>query len=172
MSDNQINDASVLNASAPEPVDIVSVNKKGSNDNKAGKAVFLLIVGAVLVGGLTWFGQRYATQKKEQLKQSNAPKSQTDTAPIFNPEKTGAGVAAPKLGSEGSLIPPSQKQGDTPAVKAAGDSGSEVRPLRGADGKPMVNAQGRAMGVDRNGNIIEVPAIALVVESDRKPLPG
>lgn len=170
MSDNQINQTSMLNAPAAEPVDIVSVNKKGSNDNKVGKAFFWLILGAILVGGLTWFAQRYAAQKKEQLRQSNTPKSQTDTAPIFNPEKTGVGVAALRLGADGTLIPPSQKVGNAPAAKAPGTSGCEMRSLRGADGKPMMNAQGRAMGVDCNGNIIEVPAIAL--ESDRKPLPG
>ena len=117
MSDNQINQTSMLNAPAAEPVDIVSVNKKGSNDNKVGKAVFWLILGAILVGGLTWFAQRYAAQKKEQLKQSNTPKSQTDTAPIFNPEKTGVGVAALRLGADGTLIPPSQKVGNAPAAK-------------------------------------------------------
>ncbi len=172
MNDNQMQDASQLNAAAPEPTDIVSVNKKGSNDNKVGKAVFLLIMGAVLVGGLTWFAQRYAAQKKEELKQSNAPKSQVDNAAIFNPEKTGTGVAGLKLGSDGNPVPPSQKPDASP-IKAPGETNPEVRPLRGADGKPMVNANGRAMGVDRNGNIIEVPAIALAgTEPDKRPLPG
>jgi type IV secretion system protein VirB10 len=172
MSDNQLNEGALPPVAAPEVNDIVSVNKKGSNDNKAAKAVFFLVIGAVFVGALTWFGQRYATQKKAELKQSSAPKSKEDTAPIFNPEKTGLTPQQRKLGSDSTIVPPSVSA--TPTQTAATTPGaSEIRPLRGADGKPMVNAQGRAMGVDRNGNVIEVPAIGLVgSDADRKPLPG
>ena len=69
MSDNQINQTSMLNAPAAEPVDIVSVNKKGSNDNKVGKAVFWLILGAILVGGLTFL--RNATPPRKKSSSNN-----------------------------------------------------------------------------------------------------
>jgi type IV secretion system protein VirB10 len=173
MSESQVNSAALVDDPLPPNIeDIPSVNKKGTNDNKAGKAIFVIVVGAILIGALTWGAQRFAENKKASLKQSNAPKSQTDTAPIFNPEKTGAAPAAPKLGSESGEVPPSKKDGAQPAAPV-GSADSSVRPLRGADGKPMVNAQGRAMGVDRNGNIIEVPAIALAGDAGgKKPLPS
>ncbi|MGL4576754.1 MAG: TrbI/VirB10 family protein, partial [Burkholderiaceae bacterium] len=49
-----------------------------------------------------------------------------------------------------------------------------IRPLRGADGKVIVNPQGRAMGVDKQGNVVEVPPILAMTNDSvaKKPLPG
>lgn len=169
-------DPSSLNAApaAPEVVeDIVSVNKKGSNDNKFAKAIFLLLVGAMLVGVMAWFSQNWLNNRKAQMKANSGPKAVEDTTQVFNPEKTGAAVPKPKLGSESGLPAPSQAAASSPMTPgAARDDG--VRPLRGADGKVMVNAQGRAMGVDKDGNVVEVPAITAMAgdQPGRKPLPG
>lgn len=169
-------DPSNLNAApaAPEVVeDIVSVNKKGSNDNKLAKAVFLLLVGAMMVGVMAWFSQDWLNNRKAQMKANSGPKAAEDTTQVFNPEKTGAAAPKPKLGSESGLPAPSQAAASSPTTPgAARDDG--VRPLRGADGKVMVNAQGRAMGVDKDGNVVEVPAITAMTgdQPGRKPLPG
>jgi type IV secretion system protein VirB10 len=175
MSENQATNS--LNAGSgatiAEPVDIVSVNKKGSSDNKAAKAISMLVLGAVLVGALTWFAQRYATQKKEQLKQTSGSRSQIDTAPIFNPEKTGASSKLIKLGSDGAVLSSAQKAASAPSATLSNTATAEIRPMRGADGQPMVNSQGRVMGADGRGNVVEVPPIALVGgETDKRPLPG
>lgn len=159
----------------PEPAeDIVSVNKKGSADNKIAKGVFLLVVGAMLVGVMAWFSQDWLNSRKAQLRASSGPKAAEDTTQMFNPEKTGTTAIKPKLGSESGLPAPSQVA--APSVIQPGSSRDDgIRPLRGADGKVMVNAQGRAMGVDKDGNVVEVPAItALLGETatGRKPLPG
>jgi type IV secretion system protein VirB10 len=159
---------------APELVDdIVSVNKKGTSDNKFAKAVFLLLVGAMLVGVMAWFSQNWLNSRKAQMKENNSPKAAEDTARVFNPEKTGTVAVKPKLGSESGLPAPSQAAAvNQTRPGAPQDEG--VRALRGADGKVMVNAQGRAMGVDKDGNVVEVPAIAALSgdQPGRKPLPG
>ena len=162
-------------AAAPEsvpPQDIVSVNKKGSSDNKAGKAVFVLVVGAVLVGVLAWFGQNWLNTRKADMKANSGPKAAEDNTKVFNPEKTGTTVAKPKLGSESGPAPSQTVASSAPQPGAVRDDG--IRPLRGADGKVMVNGQGRAMGVDKDGNVVEVPAIAPMGTDTaaRKPLPG
>ena len=49
---------------------IVSVNANGHSPqgNRAGKAAFLVVCGALLVGGVVWFGQHWMTQTKEHLR--------------------------------------------------------------------------------------------------------
>lgn len=153
--------------------DIVSVNKKGSSDNKAAKAVFLLVVGAVLVGLLAWFGQDWLNTRKAQMKTESGPKAPEETTQVFNPEKTGAAAPKPKLGSDSGQPAPSQVASSN-AIRPGAARDDGIRPLRGADGKVMVNAQGQAMGVDKDGNVVEVPAIAPIggEVAARKPLPG
>lgn len=169
-------DASALNAPQVEtaPIeDIVSVNKKGSSDNKAAKVIFILVVGAVLIGAMTWFSQIWLNGRKAQLKASSGPKAVEDTSQVFNPEKTSPSpTVKPKIGADSGQPAPSQVA--APAVQPGVARDDAIRPLRGADGKVMVNAQGRAMGVDKSGNVVEVPAItALETEpASRKPLPG
>ena len=165
-------DPSDLNASPPEPIqEIVSVNKKGSaGDNKIGKAIFVLVIGALLVGVLVFFSQKWLNDRKAAMRANSAPRTAETGADPFNPEKTGSKAPRPKLGADAGQPPvvPS------PAAVQPGDQRKDgIRPLRGADGKIMVNAQGRAMGVDSQGNVIEVPAIAaLMDDSGKKPLPG
>ena len=162
-----------MDANTVQPLeDIVSVNKKGSSDNKLAKGMFLLVAGALFIGVLAWFGQSWLNSRKEQMKASSGPKAAEDTTQLFNPEKTGTAAPKPKLGSD-SGAPPSHVASNAVQPSAAHDDG--IRPLRGADGKVMVNAQGRAMGVDRDGNVVEVPAIAALANdpaAGRKPLPG
>lgn len=171
----QDSDPATLNSAQPEPVpDIVSVNKKGSSDNKVAKGLFLLVAGSVLVGALGWVGQNWLNARKAQMKADSAPKSAEDTSQVFNPQRTGAVAPQPKIGADGGGVPPAQTAAANPSQPgAARDDG--LRPLRGADGKVMVNAQGRALGVDKNGNVVEVPAIAALSTDPagtRKPLPG
>ena len=156
-----------------EPVqDIVSVNRKGTSDNKVAKALFILLVGALLVGVLAWFTQNWLNTRKAQIKAGNGPHAAEDTSKVFNPEKTGGAAPKPKLGSESGVAPPSQANAANVVQPGAGRDDS-VRPLRGADGKVMVNPQGRAVGVDKDGNVVEVPAItAIANDSGRTPLPG
>lgn len=154
--------------------DIVSVNKKGSSDNKVAKGVFLLIAGAVLVGMLMFFSQNWLNARKVQMKASSGPKAAEETTQVFNPEKTGAAAPKPKLGSDSGAPPPSQVAVAT-AIQPGATRNDGIRPLRGADGKVMVNGQGRAMGVDASGNVVEVPAITAMLDEPvaaKKPLPG
>ncbi len=154
----------------PEVVeDIVSVNKKGSADNKVAKGIFLLLVGAMLVGVIAWLSQNWLNNRKAELKASTAPRAIEDTSQVFNPEKTGTTPPKPKLGSESGLPAPLQvKAAETPPALDDG-----LRALRGADGKVMVNAQGRALAVDKDGKVVEVPAITAFNDAPgRKPLPG
>ena len=170
-------DPSGLNSSSPvfEPADnIVSVNKKGNSDNKLAKGLFILLVGAMLVGVVAWFSQDWLNSRKNQMKASSGPKQAEDTTKVFNPEKTGATSPKAKLGSDSGQPAPSQVAVSN-AIQPGSARDDGIRPLRGADGKVMVNAQGRAMGVDKTGNVVEVPAImALAGDAPmaRKPLPG
>ena len=154
--------------------DIVSVNKKGTSDNKVAKGIFFLFVGAILIGVFTWFTQNWVTASKDKMKASAGPKTAEDTTQVFNPEKTGAAQPKPKLGAESGMAPPSQAESVNSAELGANrDSG--IRAIRGNDGKVMVNAQGRAMGVDKDGNVVEVPAIAALTNDQpqgKMPLPG
>ena len=168
-------DPSNLNAApaAPEVVeDIVSVNKKGSSDNKFAKAIFFLLMGVMLVGVMAWFSQNWLNTRKAQMKANSGPKAAEDTTQVFNPEKTGTSVAKPKLGSESGLPAPSLAAAANPVQPGA--PRDDCRALRGADGKVMVNAQGRAMCVDKDGNVVEVPAITALTgdPTGRTPLPG
>nr|WP_317623791.1 TrbI/VirB10 family protein [Acidovorax sp. SUPP3334]BDH38357.1 TrbI/VirB10 family protein [Acidovorax sp. SUPP3334] len=168
-------DPSNLNAQQPEQErqdDIVSVNKKGSSDNKLGKAVFILVVGGVLVGVMAWFSQDYFNARKAQIKASSGPKAAGDTSQVFNPEKTGNQAARPKIGAESGS--PATSHASERAGPPTPNKDDGIRPLRGSDGKVMVNAQGRAMGVDKDGNVVEVPAITAMSgdQAGRKPLPG
>ena len=154
--------------------DIVSVNKKGSSDNKVAKGIFLLVGGAVLVGVLMFFSQNWLNARKAQMKTNNGPKAAEDATQVFNPEKTGAVAPKPKLGSDSGAPPPSQAAVST-AIQPGTARNDGIRPLRGADGKVMVNGQGRAMGVDKDGNVVEVPAITAMLDepvATKKPLPG
>lgn len=153
--------------------EIVSVNKKGSaGDKKVAKAIFILVIGSLLVGGLVFFGQKWLNDKKAAMRANNAPKTAESGVDPFNPEKTGTKAPKPKLGSD-SGTPPAVAA--APAQSQPGANRNDgIRPLRGADGKVMVNAQGRAMGVDSQGNVVEVPAITALMDDPtaKKPLPG
>lgn len=170
-------DPSNLNAppAAPEVVeDIVSVNKKGSSENKFAKAIFVLLVASVLIGVMAWFSQNWLNTRKAQMKASSGPKAAEDTTQVFNPEKTGTATARPKLGSDSGFPAPSQQAAASKPTQPGAVRDDGIRPLRGADGKVMVNPQGRAMGADKDGNIVEVPAITAMTgdQAGRKPLPG
>jgi type IV secretion system protein VirB10 len=181
---NPLNPPSPADLNAPFPPhveppllaadDIVSVNKKGSSDNKVAKGIFLLVAGAVLVGVLMYFSQNWLNARKAQMKTNSGPKAAEDTSQVFNPEKTGAVAPKPKLGSDSGAPPPSQVAVAT-AIQPGASRNDGIRPLRGADGKVMVNAQGRAMGVDKDGNVVEVPAITAMMDEPaaaKKALPG
>lgn len=166
------NNASDLNAFPTEPMaEIVSVNKKGSaGDNKIAKAVFILVIGSLLVGVLVFFGQKWLNDRKAAMRANSAPRTAETGADPFNPEKTGIKAPKPKLGADAG--PPAVAV--APSLTQPGALRNDgIRPLRGADGKVMVNAQGRAMGVDSQGNVVDVPAIsAMMDDSGKKPLPG
>ena len=166
------NDATDLNAYPHEPApEIVSVNKKGSGgDNKIAKAIFILVIGSLLVGVLVFFGQKWLNDRKAAMRANNAPRTAETGADPFNPEKTGIKAPKPKLGADAGLPPVAAAPAATQPGAVRNDG---IRPLRGADGKVMVNAQGRAMGVDSQGNVVDVPAIgALMDDAGKKPLPG
>lgn len=163
-----------VNSLPPEPAqEIVSVNKKGSGgDKKIAKGIFIIVMGSLLVGALVFFGQKWLNERKASFKANNAPKSAEASADFFNPEKTGMKAPKPKLGADSGASPAvPEASSQTQPGAARNDS---IRPLRGADGKVMVNAQGKAMGVDAQGNVIEVPAIGALMDdnSGKKPLPG
>ena len=175
-------DPASLNAAPAAPTthvvaeDIVSVNKRGKSDNKAGKAIFLLVIGSVMVGGLSWASQNWLNTRKAEVKSHNGPKTADDTSKVFNPEKTGADMPRPKLGTDSGLPPPGQDYStqSTGGKETAGLGGDGIRPLRGNDGKVIVNPQGRAMGVAQDGRIVTVPAIDTVggEPAARRALPG
>ena len=157
-----------------EPVqDIVSVNKKGSaGDNKVAKALFILVVGSILVGSLVYLSQKWLNERKAAMKANNAPKVSALEVDLFNPEKTGSTAPRPKLGSDSGA--PVVAAAPSPAVRPGAPRDVSIRTLLGADGKPLVNPQGRAIGVDPKGNMVEVPAITAVMDDPvaKKPLPG
>lgn len=177
-NDIEPGDPSNLNAApaaADVVEDIVSVNKKGSSDNKFAKAIFFLLMGAMLVGVMAWFSQNWLNTRKAQMKANSGPKAAEDTTQVFNPEKTGTTAAKPKLGSDSGLPAPSQAAAANPVRPGA--ARDDCRALRGADGKVMVNAQGRAMCVDKDGNVVDMPAVPAITaltgdSAGRKPLPG
>jgi type IV secretion system protein VirB10 len=152
---------------APLPQDdIVSVNSKsaGASNNRAAKALFVIFAGALLVGLLAWYGQAWLTSKKNNMR-SGPNKTTEESANIMNPEAARTTTVQAKVGAAGDKPPP-----PAPADprSAFADAGAAIRPLRGADGKIMVNAQGRALGVDATGNIVEVPAIT-AIQGDATP---
>lgn len=154
--------------------DIVSVNSKGSNKqgSRAAKTLFVLLATALLIGLLVWFGQKWVTDKKNSLHpMGNKPTG--ETADLVNPEKSVSLANKPKLGAESGL-PPVDYSGIKPGASDQVASADGVRPLRDAAGKVILNGQGRAMGVDVSGRVVEVPAIqAMGGEADgKKPLPG
>lgn len=169
---DQHNDPLTAHTTSAAPVeDIVSVNSKKSTDNKIGKSIFILIVGAVLVSIVVYFGQFKLNELKHSAKQTSAPKTEEDKANFFNPEKTNQPENIPKLGAQASLVPPSVAQAkDTQPAPVQDDT---LRPIRGADGNVMVNAQGRALAVDKGGRVVEVPPIQLAGQEGSRPaLPG
>jgi type IV secretion system protein VirB10 len=151
--------------------DIVSVNKKGdgSFNNRAAKSIFIIIASALLIGLLVWFSQSWITSKKVAL-QAKTGSKKTEEENLLSPEKTGR-AEAPKIGADSGKPPPTPPG---PPPVQSNDTVNGIRPIRGPDGKVMVNAQGRAMGIDANGNVIEVPAITAIggETGDKKPLPG
>lgn len=167
-------DPELVEVTQPPIDEIVSVNKKGTSDNKVAKGLFILLIGAMLVGVFAWFSQGWLDQRKAQLKATSGPKAAEDTAQVFNPEKTG--TSSPprlRLGADSGVAPPSETAAAARPGAVTGDD--LIRPVRGADGKIMVDAQGRAMGIDKNGRLVQVPAIEAMVGDDqkgRKPLPG
>lgn len=165
-------DLDKLASTLEAPQDIVSVNakKSGSGGNPAAKGIFLLTIAAVVLGGATWYGQHWLSAKKDAVKPGGMSGSAAEAPNLLNPEKTGTAAPAPKLGSASGSPPPEPKV-ERPGPKETADG---VRPMRGPDGKVVVDAQGRAMGVDPNGNVVSVPAIDVVggTVDTKKPLPG
>lgn len=159
----ELNDPAFQPYSSAQPQeDIVSVNKKGAAaDNKLAKGIFLLVVGSILVGGLTWFGQSWLDAKKTAARAGSAPKAGEPTADLFNPEKTGKLTENRKIGAAAGGLPPGQQDA---GVAAPVDPKDCVRPLRGADGKVMVDPQGQALAVDCDGKMIAVPAIGAITQ--------
>lgn len=161
----------------PDPAlaaEIVSVNAgSASKDSGVKKTIFIILLVLIVAGGLTFFIQRYLAQVKQNLRESNK-KPTTEEVNVFNPE--GSRVVAPvtKVGSSGNTPPP-----EPPGAKQtlATPTQETVRPMRGPDGKVLVNSQGKALGVDNAGQVVEVPAIQLqggaaVATGEKVPLPG
>lgn len=152
--------------------DIVSVNSKSANKqgNLAAKSLFVILATALVIGLLLWFGETWVTDKKNALRPvGNKPTA--ESADLVNPERSVALGNKPKLGAEGGPPPP-----DLSGVKpgAAEPMTDGIRPLRDASGKIILNAQGRAMGVDASGRVVEIPAIQAMdgEGAGKKPLPS
>jgi type IV secretion system protein VirB10 len=173
----EVNPRNVNDGAVPvEPVHandtIVSVNAKSARigSNRTSKAAFILVASAALIGLLLWFGQAWVKAKKQSLKPDFA-QAGVESPDLLNPEGTGKTMPKLKLGADGAPLTSSLQPKTRPPALESFDG---IRPLRGADGKIVVNAQGRSMGVDREGNIVEVPAIAAIANDPAaiKPLPG
>lgn len=153
---------------------IASVNAgSASKDSGIKKTIFIIVLILIIAGGLTFFTQRYLAKMKQQLRETSK-KPTAEEVNVFNPE--GSRVVAPvaKVGSAGNAPPP-----EPPGAKEALATTSQetVRPMRGPDGKVLVNSQGKALGIDNAGQVVEVPAIQLqggaaVATGDKVPLPG
>lgn len=161
---------------------IPSVNgtRGGGKGGRPAKAILLVLVGALTVGGVVMFVGNMATSMKNDVKSASNQKSKNDeksAVTALNPE--GGKQNSEKrvaLGAAGVPVASAPSRGTAPALTTtAAQPGSEIRPLRGADGKVMLNAQGKALGVDANGNMVEVPPIVALggeTSGDRKPLPN
>ena len=149
--------------------DIVSVNSKGAaKNNAAGKLVFVVLCLAILGGLLAWASQSWLASQKESLKAS-AGRSKEETPDLVNPEKTEI-IKRLKLGPDADPSP----SASVPPLSTGTSTVAGIRPMRGPDGKIILNAQGRAMGVDQNGSVVEVPAITAMGgdQVGKKPLPA
>lgn len=147
---------------------IVSVNDRSPTQGRGpARAVILVLGGALLLGLLVWFAQNWATRLKDSLKTSaQTTKASVATGPVrnmLNPEGGAPRDAKRlKLGADATPLPPA----------AAAPGGDGLRPLRGPDGQVMVTRDGKALGVDAQGQVIEVPPILPLDDerNDRVPL--
>ncbi len=177
-----VNDLNLKSDAAATDEGIVSVNAKGApaQGNKAAKAIFLVVSGALVVGGMVFMGQQWATATKQRLRSN--PKTPGAEAPdLFNPEGSKLSGQVIKVGAASGKPPPAPPVDRAPGVVNA--DLDAVRPVRGKDGKILLTPEGKAMGVSREGQLVEVPAIALSTGStppasitgstpDKKMLPG
>lgn len=147
--------ASQNSQSAYDEDDIVSVNsKEARTGNKAGKTVFILVVGAIIVGLLTYLGQTYLNAWKQSAKGSNTRVAGSEVDPM-NPEATRVPVT--QVGAATGNPPPVFID---PAREAEVlQDKPSIRPIRNQNGEIVLDAQGRALGVDATGAVVTVPAI-------------
>jgi type IV secretion system protein VirB10 len=172
---NATNNSSAINLLQDEPLEtvdpllskkIVSVNAKGAESgNKVAKSLFIIACLAILIGALAFFGQNFINSKKAAAKEG---KSKADQADLLNPERTVLTKA--QVGAASGKPPPAEPT--APIASPGFQPQKGIRPIRGADGKVMLNAQGKPMGVDENGNVVDVPGIDVQVnEPPKKALP-
>jgi type IV secretion system protein VirB10 len=149
-----------LSASPELDKDIVSVNSNvGGSNNKTGKAIFLIVCTAIAISAMVYLSKSYLDGAKASARAGKAKNTGDEVDPL-NPEATKSpGIA--KVGAASGRPPPRVEEpvvARTPGpVEPSG-----VRPIKGNDGKVMLDPQGRALGIDPAGQIVPVPAIAVV----------
>jgi type IV secretion system protein VirB10 len=140
--------------------EIVSVNSKSNQASaKTGKALFIIVCLAMSVAALFYMGKSYVDGAKASARAGKAKNTGDEVDPL-NPEAT-KGPTIAKLGAASGKAPPKVEEPVVPRTPGIPET-QGVRPITGADGKVMVDPQGRALGVDPSGKIVQVPAIALV----------
>ena len=171
-------DAAGQEGGQPQEPTINSINSTSKKGNKALRAFFVLVVCALVIGLGVFFGIKWLTQMKEVVRESSMHRKgapSADSPNSLNPEstaRTGSNNKPRALGADGVAPAP---MGSAAAGSAAGGGADEVRPIRGSDGQIVVNAGGKALGVDGNGHVVEVPAIGTVDGTEqrtKRPLPG
>jgi type IV secretion system protein VirB10 len=149
-----------LSASPELDKEIVSVNTKtGQSNNKTGKAIFLIVCTAIAISALVYLGKSYVDGAKASARSGKSKNTGEEVDPL-NPEAT-KGPSTARLGAASGKAPPKVEEPVAPRTPGPAEQ-SGVRPIKGNDGKVMLDPQGRALGVDPSGQIVPVPAIAVV----------
>ena len=152
---------------------IVSVNAQSvAKGNRAAKATFIVVSGALVIGALALFGQSWLTNAKNSARGALGQRGQEERQDLANPEASKRTGSAPKVGAAGQRLGVVGAGTPTAAASPAGEKPCNFTPggrlLRGKDGKVVTNPQGRALCIDAQGNVIEIPAIEPIA-TDKKP---
>lgn len=150
------------------PIQSVNEPKKSDSSNKTAKIVFFVAVVAMLAAGGVYYAQKLVKKYKDAALATNDGTGKKEN--LISPEKSLAANAAGNPTRPGA----SGIDDDIGATKLKADA--SVRPLFGDDGKALTNSEGNAIGVDKEGKIVEVPPIQTAgspgASNQKTPLPG
>lgn len=150
------------------PIQSVNEPKKSGGGNKTAKIIFFVLVVAMIAAGGVYYTQKAIKKYKDAALASNDANGKKEN--LISPEKSLAANAAVNPTRPGA----SGINDDIGSTKPKTDA--SVRPLLGDDGKALTNSEGNAIGVDKDGKVVEVPPIQTAgspgASNQKPPLPG